>query len=551
MRKPLASALRYVCSRRPSRTSGWVPHVLPFLLLALFSHAVLADRNVHSRKRHKVTAITFAIDEELSDVPIAPDVPDGHASAVRFTSSAHGADLAMATSQAWSLMQRNMLQSQLIPGLGMGKELLKIMALCACCVIAFKMISSFLGSRRGDLRRCSTCARFLLWIGWDEFECFDVIATVHSVQDIKKDGLLGEKEFKITIQFRWSKFETTPTKDCRWDQTKGMEVPQGSSECTMTLWSLGSFRDSKVGSNSLFVKKQMLDNELFWGRKQKFKMESKGKAVGTLLCTFRKKGEGDDGGLSDLPISGIDMESGLAIEVLAEWEKLCDTPGYAKPEGKLEGEEALFLLSKVLTDDLREISSGGKELGKVFIRVVNCNFADLQGDNRDEELQKQIKKAKKKGVVGLEKKWYWCWYEDERAGMNKWTHPDGFIPLSGISNVHRAPERHDEFLIKYSSAGSKDFLRYRRESGKGLDVWVDGLDIAYQSARNVAKKVKEAADKEEEALRRMQVMHKQWVQTRGMPSSQAEWKEWFDYFKANNYDEELINKTYQSISKQG
>mmetsp|Transcript_36296 Transcript_36296/g.91435 ORF Transcript_36296/g.91435 Transcript_36296/m.91435 type:complete len:583 (+) Transcript_36296:132-1880(+) len=437
-----------------------------------------------------------------------------------------------------------MQRSQMI---GMGKDLMKMAAFCVIFTLAYKMISGFCATKRADCRRCKPIARFLMYIGYDDFETFDTVVSVHSVGEVKKEGMFGEKEFKIVISFNYSKFETSGTKDCRWEQTKAIEVPQGASECEVTLWSLGTMKDSKIASCTFETKKHMIDSEDFYGIKKKYKLEMKGKLVGTAYVTFRKKGEG---GLSDLPIKGIDEESGLAIEVLKEWEELCATPGYVPPEGKLEGDQAIFVLSKVLTDELREINEKGKEEGKVYIRVIKCNFADLQGDDRDEEVRKQMEKAKKKGLTQLEQKWYWCWYENKKAAEKKWTHPDGFFPMASISQVARAPERNDEFMVKYTGTDGKSLQRYRREAGKGLDVWVDGLELAFQAARHIIKEQKDGQAKEEAALARMQAMHQQWLQTRGMPTDQASWKQWFEYFKSNNYEEELITKFYQQLQKQ-
>merc|ERR1711920_49242 len=98
----------------------------------------------------------------------------------------------------------------------------------------------------GDCRRCKCIARQLLAWGYDEFEETKIGVIVHSVSDIKKDGLLGDKEFKVMINFNWSKWETAGTKDLRWEQSKLMEIPQGASECCIRLMSLGNIRDSKV-----------------------------------------------------------------------------------------------------------------------------------------------------------------------------------------------------------------------------------------------------------------------------------------------------------------
>jgi len=453
--------------------------------------------------------------------------------------------------EPWALLQRGMQTAGQGTRMGVGpmRDLFRCAILLSCCAVTYKLVTACSRSRRMDVRRCRAIGRFLRWSGWDEFDPFAVIVTIHSLQDIRKTGLVGSREFKVVVEFYWSKFTTTPTRDLRWDQTKGMEVPQGASYCWVSLYSIGSFKDSKVATVHLETKKDMLDKDAFWGKKQKLKMEHKGKLVGTLLATFRKQGEGDQGGFDELPIEGISMESALAIEVMREWEELQRMPGYVKPLGKLEGDQALYLLSKVMTDDLREIDDAGRELGKVFIRVMHVNFADLQGEDREEELEKQVEKARKKGKPGgLARKWYWCWYEDKKHATKRWMHPDGYIPLASISNVYRAPERYDEFVIKYTHNHEKEFLRYRRESGKGLDVWVDGLDLAFQAARAAMKDQKRHVDRDQEAMQRMAIVHKQWVRSYGAPQSQSQWKAWFNHLHAQNFSEEMIARFYRHLT---
>lgn len=305
------------------------------------------------------------------------------------------------------------------------------------------------------------------------------------------------------------------------------------------------------------TKKDMLDKDGFWGEKQKIKLESKGKTVGTLLMTFRKRGDADgDGagggaGMGALPISGVSEDSALAVEVFKELEELRNTPGFVEPEGKWEGNMKVALLGKVLTGQLRGVDEGGKETGQVYVKVINCNFAELQGKDMQEELQRQREKAKKKGLPGLEKKWYWVWYPDKKHADHekKWHYPDGFLPLASITSVHRSPERDDQFVVKYTEDKAKKVLIYRREAGKGLDVWVEGLDLCFNDCRKMIKEKKEAEEKEESALKRMRKMHEQWLQKNGLPKNEEQWAKWFQWFKDSKYDEELIRKLYQEISK--
>eukprot|EP00933_Yihiella_yeosuensis_P005000 TRINITY_DN109407_c0_g1_i1.p1 TRINITY_DN109407_c0_g1~~TRINITY_DN109407_c0_g1_i1.p1 ORF type:complete len:567 (+),score=124.83 TRINITY_DN109407_c0_g1_i1:86-1786(+) len=444
-------------------------------------------------------------------------------------------------------------QLGMMPGMGVGKELLKVMALCAVLGIAFKMLSSACASKRCDCRRFKPIGKFMLNSGYDEFERFDMVVSVHSVQDVPKDGFLGKKEYKVKVSFNWSNCETSGTKDMRWEQTKKVEVPQGASECRIALFSLGKIKDSKVAEVVLETKADMLDKDSFWGEKQKFKLESKGNSCGTLLMTFRRRGEdGEDGAgcMADLPIEGVDETSALAVELTEAMEELENTPGFVKPEGKFKGELKVALLAKALSGPLREINLKGKDVGVTYVKVVNCNFAELRGDDMADEMATQKEKAKKKGLPAPEKKWYWAWYEDKKTAEHpkRWHYPDGFFPIAGITSVHRSPERQDQFIVKYSAGEGKEAMVYRREAGKSLDAWVEGLDLCFTEVRKMLKESKDSKEKTSQGLARMRQMHQQWVQQKGMPQNEEQWTQWFTWFRENNFDDDLIRKLYQEIA---
>lgn len=408
------------------------------------------------------------------------------------------------------------------------REMMKCMMGCVCLLVLFKLLSSIdCYSKKLDCRRCKFIARFLMNIGWDEFTTFRATVTVHSVADVVNKGMMGgEKVFKVKVAFRWSQFITTSTGDMRWDQTKGMDVPQGADECVITLYSEGKIKDSKLGEYVLETKKDMLDAKKFWGEKKKLKLEDKGKLVGTILITFRNTEDDGEGGGGELPIDGVEQDSALGLAVKDAYEEMIKDgiikPPAPKPaapppaegeEGgapppaeeevpKLEGNQKIDCLGRCCTGPLREVAKDGKEAGKVFIRVINCNFAELQGDDMKSEMAKQWKKAQEKGLQALPKKWYFVWYEDKKAAYHerKWHEPDGYIPMTAISKINRQPERNDQFVISYVEDGSKSTLVYRRDGGKSLDVWIDGLDMCFNACRDLVKEEKENEDRKKRGL---------------------------------------------------
>lgn len=150
----------------------------------------------------------------------------------------------------------------------------------------------------------------------------------------------------------------------------------------------------------------------------------------------------------------------------------------------------------------------------------------------------------------MEQKWYWCWYENKRAAeKNNGRNTDGFIPMASITSVHRSPERTDQFVIKYAGEKGSETLFYRREQGKGLDIWIEGIDLCFSEVRKVIKSKKAAGEQEETALKRMKQMHTKWEQSYGVPQNEEQWKKWYNWFKESNFDDELIKKLYSEINQ--
>jgi len=485
-----------------------------------------------------------------------------------------------AITSGWSSQGQHLMASaQMIGG---AKTMMKIAAACVCFVVLWKLISKVdCFSKKLDCRR-------IRWIGkaclhcYDEFPAFRILVTVHCVQDIVSKGMLGDKSFKVIVAFNWSKFITTGTKDMRWDQTKGIEVPQGASECVIQLFSEGKIKDSMVGEYVLETKREMIDKQKFWGEKQKIKLDNKGKLVGTLLITFRHEDDPDSPG-ANLPIEGVDPESALALAVHEAFQELTKEGKIKKEKKKkpppsdagsgcsgitdseeeyLEGTPKIEILARCITGPLREVGNDGKEKGKTFVRVVNCNYAELQGEDMEEEMVRQKKKAKEKGLSQIEKKWYWAWYEDKKAAFGKqsWHEPDGFIAMIAISGINRTPERNDQFVIKYKEDGQKKLLTYRREAGRGLDVWIDGLDLCFQECREDIKDKKAALEDAKQEKRAQEVMQEEkmkqlrqdnaeYIRKFGPPMNPDAWKAWFAHHQSGGATEEDCKRLYAEMQK--
>jgi len=93
-------------------------------------------------------------------------------------------------------------------------------------------------------------------------------------------------------------------------------------------------------------------------------------------------------------------------------------------------------------------------------------------------------------------------------------------------------------------------LIYRRDSGKGLDVWMDGIDVCYNTCRDMVKESQKNHKVEQDAMVRMQRMHQSWLQKYGPPKNMDDWKRWRTWFEESNFDKELIDKLVAQIRDQ-
>jgi len=438
---------------------------------------------------------------------------------------------------------------------------LKIAAIGAALYAAYRCLSALWFSRKCDCRRWKAVGKFLLTSGYDEFEGFEMLVHIHLVQDIQNNGLLGKKEYKVLLGWNWSKAETGGTKDMRWEQVVPLEVPQGAAGGRITLMALGTLKDTPVGNVLLDTKKDMLDKgDVFFGKRQKFVMRNKGKTVGTLVITFRKKGEG---ALANCPIEGVDDNSALYLDLVTKLQELIKKKkipyehsvlNKLKPGEFVDGDDKVYLLAETLAGNLRRINlEDSSELGKCYIRVLRCNFSELKGKEKErrKEFQKQLEKAAKKGFKPgeVEKKWYVAIYPNKASAYDgeKYHEPDEFFPLATITSVHRSPGRQDQFLMNYTTK-AKQTICFRRDAEKALDSWVDGFELAFTEVRETIAEKEEAEDLQAKELVIARQMHASWLQTNGFPNGDQAWSAWYQYLKSANLEDESIRTLYREIT---
>merc|ERR1719272_1914203 len=80
----------------------------------------------------------------------------------------------------------------------------------------------------------------------------------------------------------------------------------------------------------------------------------------------------------------------------------------------VRGEQKLELLARVLNAQLDEMQAD-ETFKRCYVKLISCNYADLQGKNREKELGKQVEKARSKGLSELPKRWYYCWFANRQA----------------------------------------------------------------------------------------------------------------------------------------
>lgn len=468
---------------------------------------------------------------------------------------------ALAT-KAWRSSSTARRQIPFMSGLSVLRGLGKMCLACTCLMVIWKALGKCkcCESKTWDVRRCAPMARFLRYIEFDEFEAFSVFVKVHSVQDVVHKSLLGDKAFSVTVKFKWSKFETPPTKNLRWEAYKQMEVPQGAPTCRIQLRSLGTIKDSPVAELELETKRDMLDQgENFFNKKQRLKMEKGGQAVATLNITFRNNSSaGEDDEQVGLPISGVSDDSALYQELLDVYDDYQRQPGWIPLQKgeKLEGDRKCMLLAKCLAGQLREVDvKTNKDQGHVYVTVRYCNYAELRGADMEKEMVKQVEKAKAKGLSQPQRKWYWAWYEDKQQAehMQRWHFPDGFLPIVSITNIHKDPTRIDQFMIKYAdSEHQKEIIAYRRTGGKALDVWIEGLTMLKDIVKQGMLDAKDKAADDEQAMQRLRMLNRQFIKQNGLPNTPDGWKVWYTWLKdTNKYPDELIRKLKVEIDAAG
>jgi len=122
--------------------------------------------------------------------------------------------------------------------------------------------------------------------------------------------------------------------------------------------------------------------------------------------------------------------------------------------------------------------------------------------------------------------------------------------MISILKVNRSPDRNDQFIITYGEDGDKEMLIYRRDSGKGLDVWMDGLDVCFNTCRDMIKDSQKKQQVTQDAMARMRHMHKLWKQKHGPPKNTEEWNRWRKWFEESNFDKDLIDALTSEIRVQ-
>merc|ERR550514_2467832 len=166
---------------------------------------------------------------------------------------------------------------------------------CAICVMAF----ACLGWLYSKVCACSVrdmrcCSRLLLRTGWDKFETFHMVVTIHAVKDLQP----GRKF--IRVEAGSQSFDTTEQQgaNAQWEESQKIKVTQGTSSIVIKVMKPGTFKDKTAGTVKLRVLEDLMGGEKakpgskFPAKRWYILLNAKGRGEGSVKLSFLKTGAG-------------------------------------------------------------------------------------------------------------------------------------------------------------------------------------------------------------------------------------------------------------------
>ena len=399
---------------------------------------------------------------------------------------------------------------------------------CACLVVVYKwMQKNCTCLRKGDVRKIPGVGSCFLRTGIDKYEKFTAVVQVHSVKDLPKTTSVGSPKFYVTIQARYEYFKTRISSSGKWEQTLSMDIPQGTSYVTVSVWdqkTLGS--DVEVGSVEIEVEGNLRDNPGFYGKKKTFKLQREDAvgSFGQITMTFREGGSKI--GSEDPFIKDLDADSKPAL--FAALLDLTSEMDQDKVPRNLEGIPKLEFLSKVLQGKLT--SSKSKE--PVFCAVIELFPPGSESESSEADMAALAAKAKKKGLSYIPKKWFWATYASKKEFLKNPEKPDSTVPVLSISSIHVDPQSPGDMYIRYFAKGpkkSKVEIKYKC-TDTDVEAWADAVEMFREECRELKSKQTKRED--------------EW----NTLTLDDKFKEWMEFYKGQGYSDEELKQYYEQYT---
>lgn len=289
--------------------------------------------------------------------------------------------------------------------------------------------------RRFNCRNVSCCRSCLRKVGYDEFEEFTLMFTVHYVQ-----GIL-DKDLYVLVNAGWKEIVYPKSDNGNIEKTEIFDVPQGGSELEIEVRSAGLMSDKVIGSCMMnmyehIVKGVPVTNKEFC------LLNEQGMKVGVVSVSWMKT----DSPNASMPRVLQDLETPLS-DRLARAHMIT----VAKKFGKNPWVTKYDVFMKALEGPLRLTRSWGNQLD------VNLRL-----------------RQNAKG------KWEIAWWEE---GVKFSEEPSGSIKIYNIVKVIQHPDTKFSFLIIFRNAmqtrEAAEFERIDRDR----DIWVSCLHVVVSELR--------------------------------------------------------------------
>lgn len=405
-----------------------------------------------------------------------------------------------------------------------------IAAVTAVAVVLRKCYKRYLACDIRDL--CPCIARLFLKTGHDLFEAFPVVIKAHSVKELKNPSLLGGGvSCKFVFRHRIWQTKLCNSKG-KFNMSSNIVIPQGCETCRIEI--LPGMKGKPIGVVELNVWKDMLHgnrDDDFFGKDRWLYLYDKGNRVGQVHVTFRR------GQQEEMPpiLEGMSTDN----HALAA---LCENNVPENAKCPLRGEYKMLCIGKSLQGKLFRMGTGprGKDFWFALVKMVPPEM-----DSDDEKVL--LEKAEKKGLKGIEQKWFFCWYENQAEFKRNFRDPEGYIPVLAMTSVRRDTKNQARFNVNYKEKNKKKIMSLK-PSQIEIETWIDGLSLFLHEAHHLKTHPEDAwVSRIDPTDQSKIVAHTEWKK---MDAEQRK-EQWRAYWREQNYTEAQIELWFQEQQDKG